>query len=239
VDCHTRNDIHKQRLGPKCDSCHNTKGWKLWKFDHDKQTKFALKGAHDKLACLTCHTRPVKEKIKLEKVCFSCHKSDDVHKGQEGKECDKCHNVQDWGKKVRFEHDLTRFPLIGIHAITSCESCHLTAAYKETSSKCMDCHADQDTHKRRLGPTCETCHNPNGWRLWEFDHNSQTDFTLNGSHEGLDCLACHKQPAKEKVRLSTRCYGCHAREDVHRGSFGRRCERCHVTTSFEEVQIRH
>ena len=238
VDCHMKVDVHKRRLGPKCDTCHNSKAWKLWKFDHDKQTKFSLKGAHDKVACLACHTQPVKEKIKMGKTCFSCHKSDDVHKGQEGKKCDKCHNAQAWGKKVRFDHDLTRFPLIGIHAIASCESCHLTAAYKETSSKCMSCHADQDTHKLRLGPTCETCHNPNGWKLWEFDHNGQTNFKLDGSHEGLECEACHTQPAERKIRLSARCYGCHAREDVHRGRFGRRCERCHVTTSFEKVQIR-
>ena len=51
---------------------------------------------------------------------------DDVHKGQVGKKCERCHNQSGWTKEVFFDHDLARFPLIGIHAITPCEECHLS-----------------------------------------------------------------------------------------------------------------
>ena len=42
-------------------------------------------------------------------------------------------------------------------------------------------------------------------------HNNQTDFKLDGSHEGLECEACHKQPVEEEINLSARCNACHSR----------------------------
>lgn len=238
--CHKNDDEHIGRYGNKCKECHNPKEWKRTSFDHDK-TKFKLKGEHKKVDCVRCHKGRLYEKKqrlrKLPKTCFGCHKRDDVHKGQEGKRCEECHGNEGWTERVSFEHDITRFPLIGLHAVAPCEACHLSSAYKDAKSECASCHRSEDVHKRGLGPECGVCHNPNGWRLWRYDHDKQTDFVLDGAHEGLDCRSCHSRPARRKVSASTACISCHREDDIHRGGFGFHCQRCHTNESFEEIKM--
>lgn len=238
VDCHIKNDIHKKRLGRECGFCHSVEGWSHWKFEHNRQTDFILKNSHKEINCHLCHTQPIKKEIKLPKTCYGCHKADDVHKGQEGQSCEKCHNEASWVKNIQFNHDLTKFPLLGIHAVTTCEECHLSAEFKDAKPKCIHCHTKDDIHKKRLGKECELCHNPNHWNLWKFDHNTQTKFKLDGSHVGMDCHACHTSQADEYKELPMECSGCHQGDDTHRGKFGNRCERCHTTESFKEINIR-
>jgi hypothetical protein len=232
--CHKLNDVHGGRYGKKCETCHTPNEWKRSIFDHDK-TKFPLKGKHRQVACDTCHRGMLYEE-KLETTCYSCHKQDDVHKGQQGKRCEQCHNELGWRTKVFFDHDLSKFPLIGLHATVPCEACHTSSTYKNTPLDCVSCHESDDKHRRRLGPACGLCHNPNGWALWRFDHDSQTNYVLDGAHKSLDCHACHKDPVEAKIRLSTTCFACHRDDDVHRGGFGRYCERCHVTESFDAIR---
>ena len=234
--CHKNDDYHKGRYGQKCQTCHSFKNWTKAVFDHDKKTDYPLRGKHKKVECQECHKgNAFKEKLATE--CYACHRLDDKHRGQEGKRCERCHNEDGWGHKVVFDHDLTHFPLIGQHAITACEECHLSASFKGAPIECVSCHKSEDTHKQRLGDDCGTCHNPNGWKLWRFDHNNQTDYKLDGKHEGLDCHACHKSPAPKRVRLSTACSSCHQDDDAHGGRFGQRCERCHMTKSFKEIAL--
>jgi hypothetical protein len=235
VACHTKDDVHKTRNGPKCESCHSTEGWRTVKFDHNKDTKFALKGKHEKARCESCHRGNVQTE-KPQTSCISCHRADDVHKGQLGTNCARCHNEGGWRSKVFFDHDLTRFPLIGLHASVACEACHLASTFRGTSSNCADCHKDPE-HKGRLGPNCAQCHNPNGWTLWRFDHNTQTKFKLTGSHIRAECHDCHNRPVQTKISLSMACVECHRKDDIHRGGFGSACERCHVTESFNRVQF--
>lgn len=237
IACHRNDDEHKGRNGPKCESCHGTSAWKRVAFDHGKNTKFPLDGSHARLDCVACHKGEV-AKQKLGTGCYDCHKPDDVHAGQEGKRCQRCHNERGWRADVFFDHDLARFPLIGQHAVVACEECHLGPTFKGASLDCTACHAGDDSHKRGLGPDCATCHNPNGWSFWRFDHGKQTDFVLDGAHEGLACGACHRKPAKRQVDQSKACLGCHQSDDQHRGRFGQQCERCHVTKSFREIRIR-
>ena len=160
-----------------------------------------------------------------------------MHQGQQGSQCEKCHNEESWKGKVRFDHDLTKFPLIGLHAVTPCEECHAQATYKDTPTACVKCHETKDVHKRTLGTACETCHNPNDWRLWRFDHNRQTKFTLDGAHADLSCAACHTQPLQTAEKLPSDCVSCHRDDDVHNGSFGPLCGRCHNTKSFREIDV--
>jgi hypothetical protein len=80
--CHA--DIHglqfaKAEVTP-CGGCHDSTKWKPSLFDHDKQTSFALQGAHRKLPCESCHklTRMVNGKPVLfyrptPKDCAACH----------------------------------------------------------------------------------------------------------------------------------------------------------------------
>jgi len=234
--CHKSDDIHKGKNGNKCQQCHTPKSWKTSKFSHDNDTDFPLKGKHEKLQCSACHQGDV-HKNKLKTDCLSCHRVDDVHRGQEGRHCQTCHNEQGWANHINFNHDVSSFPLNGQHAIISCEECHASKAFKDTSTDCYSCHEKDDAHHKALGPHCNQCHNPNSWSLWLFDHNRQTGFALDGAHRNLKCAACHTQPTDNKVEKSSTCATCHYRDDVHRGGFGRFCEQCHTTERFSDLKL--
>lgn len=235
--CHRDVDQHKGAYGRKCESCHTTDGWGKSRFDHDRKTDFPLRGRHQKISCTACHRGEVGHE-KLGTKCIDCHRADDAHDGKQGKRCERCHNEDGWGNKVRFDHDLSRFPLIGLHAVVPCEECHISAVYTDTGKECIDCHKQDDTHHERLGDRCATCHNPNGWSRWVFDHGKETGFALDGGHEGIVCEACHSQPVHRTFTISSSCDSCHRRDDVHDGRFGRYCDRCHNTTAFDQVNIR-
>lgn len=231
ADCHQLQDVHGGRYGAKCDNCHRPEKWNVIRFDHDRQTKFALRGKHQQTKCDTCHTGDL-YRDKLSTACVSCHKKNDPHEGQLGTQCETCHNETGWRQKVAFDHDLTRFPLIGLHGLLPCEECHRTQSFKDVSTQCSSCHEDT-YHKGRFGPDCAQCHNPNGWELWRFNHDRQTDFPLTGAHRQLTCHLCHRESqAGQKISLSSTCYACHANDDEHQGSFGRQCDKCHTTESF-------
>ena len=234
--CHKADDHHAGRFGKKCDKCHGFKKWDKVKFKHDVDTKFKLKGGHKKIKCEACHTRNAYEH-ETDKACYSCHKKDDVHKRQQGKACDDCHNESSWRKKVIFDHDLTKFPLLGLHAALACEECHLSNQYKDVGRKCIDCHKKDDEHTGRLGPDCQVCHNPNSWRVWSFDHDRQTNFKLDGKHRKLHCHDCHKIPVSNMKNQLGACNDCHAADDIHNGQFGRDCARCHSTKTFKNAKL--
>ena len=235
ISCHRLQDVHTGRYGGKCETCHDESKWKTNHFNHDK-TKFPLRGAHVKVKCDACHTGDL-YRDKLATTCVSCHRKNDPHKGKLGERCERCHNDTDWRRNLSFDHELTRFPLIGLHASVACEECHRTAAYKDTPLACEKCH--KDFHQGRLGPGCGTCHNPNGWARWRFDHARQTRFALVGVHEKVACESCHKTRSPPNLKLPMNCDSCHHSEDVHRGSLGSDCERCHVATGWRKIEIRN
>ena len=234
--CHAMQDVHRGRYGTKCETCHAPKTWPSVRFDHAKATKFPLLGAHAKVKCDTCHKGNL-YRDKLATTCIGCHKKDDPHKGQLGVRCAQCHNETGWRQKVAFDHDITRFPLVGLHAIVPCEECHRTPSFKDAQRACVACHKDQH-HVGRLGPNCALCHNPNGWVRWRFDHDKQTRYPLTGAHKGLECHACHRVKVVARPVLNSTCFGCHAGDDAHQGNFGRDCASCHSTTSFRQGGIR-
>lgn len=236
VDCHANDDSHKGQFGRKCASCHTTTGWGKNAFNHDKDTKFKLSGRHKDLACSDCHGGDV-YKEKLPTGCVECHKKDDVHKEQQGKLCGQCHNEKSWGERIVFDHDVTHFPLIGTHAVTPCQECHLAASFKDAKSDCHVCHEADDDHKGRLGMQCAACHNPNGWKFWIFDHDTQTKFKLDGKHAKLNCHDCHLTRVTKDLKLPKECNACHHRDDIHAGGFGPHCERCHDTEDFMRINI--
>ena len=232
VACHKPQDKHGGRYGDKCETCHSARKWSEISFDHGKATKFALHGRHGQVACDACHTGDL-YRVKLKTTCVSCHGKADPHKGQLGTACERCHVDTGWRQKVSFDHDVTRFPLVGLHKGVACEECHKSQRFKEAPMACAKCHADTH-HEGRLGPACEQCHNPNGWTRWRFDHSKQTHFPLTGAHNGLDCHACHRAKVTGRIVLGSTCFGCHAADDAHSGSFGTVCEQCHDTTSFKK-----
>ncbi len=103
VDCHLKEDRHKQTLGTRCESCHNARAWKLWDFDHDLGTRYRLEGAHRPVACANCHREPApagKAAAPLAPNCYACHRNKDLHEGRFGTRCQQCHETQSW-KKIK------------------------------------------------------------------------------------------------------------------------------------------
>lgn len=100
VACHEKEDVHKRRLGPQCETCHNARDWRIWDFDHDKRSRYRLDGAHRMLACTACHRNPVEKKISLPLSCVGCHEQDDMHEGGFGKRCERCHVTSSF-KKIK------------------------------------------------------------------------------------------------------------------------------------------
>jgi len=106
LGCHEKDDAHKGVFGNKCESCHSSRTWKSWDFDHDKATHFRLDGAHAKVECYGCHRLPDKVPAsrtalrKLSRTCISCHDREDVHNGGFGTQCEVCHYTDNW-KKIR------------------------------------------------------------------------------------------------------------------------------------------
>ena len=235
--CHMEDDSHDGINGTECADCHSTRDWTDTHFDHARDADFPLNGAHADLDCQQCHMVVVTDS-KPPTDCFGCHEADDPHEDQLGEACEACHGEVEWTLDVRFDHDLTRFPLLGKHAETECEDCHETEAFLDAPEECVDCHLEDDTHEKRLGPDCALCHNPTDWLAWQFDHGEQTRFVLDGAHDGLQCEGCHERPANETgdVAVSMTCGECHRSDDIHRGEFGTDCERCHSTTSFADVK---
>jgi len=234
--CHKKDDEHKGRYGKKCETCHIEKDWKSIIFDHDKDTKYKLLFKHKPVKCDACHKANIyKEKLKTN--CINCHQSDDEHKGQLGKKCANCHTEKAW-TDTDFDHSKSEFPLLGQHYTVDCKDCHQTAKYKDAKKDCKSCHKKDDTHKGRLGSACETCHNARDWKIWDFDHNQQTDFALEGGHEGIGCYECHTKPSKrKKLATPVACGQCHYSDDVHDGGFGRQCERCHESTNWRDLKV--
>ena len=239
VSCHRKLDQdkgHKGRYGEKCESCHTDKGWKPSIFNHDKSTKYALKGKHKEARCDDCHL-PARGAVvgsKTETACYACHRKDDKHRGQLGTKCESCHAESKW-TGVAYDHNRSRFPLTGSHAKVECKKCHQTPAFRDAPSACVKCHEKDDKHKGHFGDKCDKCHYTGTWHSWDFDH-ATTRFRLDGAHAKLICDACHGSDNKGKLRASGRsCYACHGREDPHNGSFGIQCEQCHITSEWGRV----
>jgi len=95
VGCHASDDVHRNGLGDKCETCHSSNGWSLWVFDHAKDAHFPLLGAHAKLQCADCHKEPPGTR-KMSQECVVCHRKDDRHLGQYGAQCDRCHSNYSW-----------------------------------------------------------------------------------------------------------------------------------------------
>jgi len=237
VSCHKEDDEHYGKYGDKCQNCHGVSKWKDIHFLHDKDTKYKLTGRHKKAKCVACH-KGYMYKDKTSTQCLSCHKLDDAHKGQINKNCSQCHNTKDWHSKVIFEHDLSGFPLSGLHAITACDDCHATKSYKDAPKKCHKCHVKEDVHKGRLGNKCEDCHTPNDWRLWRFDHDKDTGFKLNGAHKDIHCYECHKDKL-DQIESDQSCAVCHADDDPHNNQFGQMCGQCHDSKSFSHIKMKY
>ncbi|MEK8030190.1 cytochrome c3 family protein [Ideonella sp. DXS29W] len=237
--CHKDDDFrkgHKGRFGDRCDSCHDAKAWRPARFNHDADTDYALRGKHRAARCEACHTGPLYRE-KLQTACIACHRADDTHRGSLGTECATCHQESGWKSVGKFDHDKSRFPLLGRHAEATCKACHRSAAYREVPSTCIGCHRADDRHQATLGESCGSCHGERTWKIPRFDH-SLTRYPLRGGHLKAACTACHADATHYRDTPST-CLACHRRDDKHEGQLGERCETCHQEQSWRSTRFDH
>jgi hypothetical protein len=257
MDCHkdVGKDVNEKRgyhgrLDPakECKECHaehKGRDFKAAEFDHKKfdhiQTDFPLKGAHlkEKVKCTDCHKEGKKFR-EASSYCNDCHKKDDKHKGGLGTDCAKCHTDKDW-KTTAFNHDKTKFKLLGKHNDVKCDKCHIDGKYKDTPMQCVSCHKKDDdkAHKGKLGKKCESCHVERDWKEIRFDHDKLTKYPLLGKHNDVKCDKCH---INNKFKDTPKqCSSCHKKEGdkAHKGKFGNKCESCHVERDWKEIKFDH
>lgn len=237
ASCHEQDDKrkgHTGRFGANCESCHGAGAWKPALFNHDRDTRFPLRGQHATAKCEACHRAPLYQE-KPAARCAACHERSDKHSGQLDRECQVCHNERSW-RETSFEHSRSRFPLLGRHKQLACSQCHATLAYKDAKTDCASCHAKDDRHKGIFHPRCEQCHDAQDWKRIDFDHDGRTRFKLEGRHLKLACYTCHKSALKEpKGEAAPGCGSCHKEEDVHFDTYGAQCQRCHVAEDWRRI----
>ena len=118
-----------------------------------------------------------------------------------------------------------------------------------TAGACVSPQAGSGTLHRwwaGLGPVlphdtfpgdCKTCHAGSEWNTlrddFEFDHEQETGFALQGAHAQAQCLRCHNDRGPVKVFQSKGCVGCH--EDLHQGKLGNDCTSCHTQKTWFPV----
>lgn len=244
VDCHQDEHAGQFAGAPwnnKCEKCHDGATFKTTSYTLSlhQRSSFPLNGSHMAVACIACHKALSGTKVIpyhfTQLTCTTCH--EDVHHGQfaermsahdaNGKPlgCEACHSSKEWKDLAKFNHDATRFPLLGSHRGVGCADCHkppnleLTMAhvnFAKTPEKCGDCH--ENPHGDQFGERaqqCESCHSTNKWRPSLFNHE-RTGFPLKGGHENVACSACHtlRKPSKGIEVLyykptPTACEMCH------------------------------
>ncbi|HPF15017.1 MAG TPA: hypothetical protein PLJ12_12165, partial [Planctomycetota bacterium] len=230
-----------------CESCHNTSSWEGARYNH---TTYPLTGAHTSAACSQCHLNDVFQGTARD--CAGCHLPDyqgttDPNHVALGysTSCENCHNTFAW-EGANINHDF--FPLLGAHATTACQACHVGNVYQGTPNTCVGCHqADYqgttDPNHVQLGysTSCEGCHNTTNWNDANFNHNF---FPLLGAHASTACDQCHVGGVFQGT--PTTCVGCHqndynnANDPDHAGfGFPTTCQDCHNTSDWDEANFQH
>ncbi len=224
ADCH--QDPHRQTLGADCQRCHNESAWtgRAVAFRHNRDSRFALRGAHPTVACEQCHKPPKPGAALAEATfrglatdCAACHK--DPHQDTLAAACTTCHSDTRWtGKDLLFQHNRdSEYPLLGKHRAVACAKCHKPAPrladahFVDTPSRCADCH--RDPHLGKIKRDCTACHDEKGWKgnALRFTHNRDSAFKIDALHSGLSCVACHeKQGDTTRYKPTpTVCQQCH------------------------------
>src|SRR5271169_3169018 len=156
-------------LNVACASCHTSISWKplraVPEFNHNRETKYPLKGMHTKVECRQCHANMIFREASTR--CADCHA--DIHRRQLGARCEDCHNLKGWKvSNQTVQQHSGRFPLMGAHASVDCETCHKgagAAQYTGLSTACASCHINDYSRTTIINHTaakfsvaCEQCH---------------------------------------------------------------------------------
>ena len=208
-----------------CLQCHTVTVWQNATFDHvEVSDGFALVGAHEGLACQSCHVSPDFEVLGDpggQNDCYACHASEheDEHPGFPT-DCLQCHTVDTWDG-ADFDHGAqTDFDLIGAHVGLPCSSCHAGPDFEvifdaADQNDCVACHqAEHDEEHPDFPTDCLQCHNVNTWAGATFEHDQYFPI-YSGEHEGEwnSCQNCHPSPGNYGVFSCITCHE-HNREEM-------------------------
>lgn len=258
IGCH--EDIHQGTLGPSCTDCHTQEtfaGAEL--FDH-ADSDFPLRGAHGAVDCAQCHKPTVRRGVEFTPFadlahanCTDCH--EDHHDGAFGTRCTDCHSEKSWKQlkaSNRFDHNLTAFPLEGLHAGVDCKACHKGGVTKSMPfARCTDCH--DDYHEGEFVPRdCDACHSvQEPFTVADYGpaEHMESEFPLEGAHLATPCFVCHKPEAEERWSFrfdDLTCTACH--DNVHEEAMtaaywspaeGGNCTDCHNEQTWAAVTFDH
>lgn len=246
--CH--EDIHQDQWGQDCERCHNTDSWVLstQQQNHDL-TNFPLQGPHRSLSCETCHLNNPGSSNTLPLDCYGCHSEQYMTSSNPSHsrlvlntDCEQCHpsTAPAWSPS-NFDHNDTKYYLLGMHNTVSCESCHTQNA-NDTPKSCEGCHMQDyvnsldPPHESDGFPThCMSCHDSFTWNTtWVHD---RTGFLLEEAHLEIPCSDCH--PDQTFDDLPETCFGCHetqwnesAAPPHDDAEFGEECSDCHTSTAW-------
>lgn len=254
-----------------CTACHDKLHFTPHAFTLEKHELAALPltGEHARTECNECHVVPEADTTTKSAAadapapprtfrgtpakCELCH--DDAHEGffaeafalappPKAGECAACHGTDDFVHvaEASFDHGRwTGFPVLGAHAQSSCEVCHVPASEPDTFGRrfgrvnakfgevagCMTCH--QDPHGGQFDRAglpreldgrsdCARCHDEVSFRSFPhgFDHGLWTDFVLYAEHAEASCSQCHAQ--LQRPDATGRTWG---------RSRGNECSDCH------------
>lgn len=259
--CHwvrRQDDPYRTMLGSQCEQCHRPTSWSAVRWDHAAATGMPLGPAHRTLDCASCHKNRVF--TGANGACVSCHRKDydattTPNHAAAGfsTQCAECHKVSDAAfNQTRFDHNQV-FPLVGLHAVQNCATCHVSGRYAGTPTDCVGCH--RTNYDRTTNPNhgaagystdCQSCHRATDtiWRGTAVNHNAF--FPLVGVHATVACVTCHVNNRYQGTPNT--CIGCH-RTDYDRttspnhaaAGYSTACDGCHRATdpSWQGAGINH
>ena len=210
--------------------------------------------------CTACHNflnSPPSDK------CLKCHEEIqtvmDNRQGYHGNlngKCRTCHsehkglaaNIFSLDPKA-FNHENSRYSLLGKHQDLDCVKCHSVPDKKTKQVKtkyiglefetCIQCHENPHPNIKDKND-CLSCHTMRGWSKDKlvFDHNQDSQYKLEGKHIEVSCKKCHPSSSKEKgatmvklINIGSECGDCH--DDIHKRQFKKKCKSCHMEDGWK------
>lgn len=182
VSCHSA-DLASAAQPPhagfstECQSCHGTASWDGASFEH---AVFALTGAHEAIACASCHTGMPAVFTGTPSECVGCHLEDYETSPFPGHSafattCQDCHSTAAWRPASGGNHPEQRFSLRGDHNF-ACNDCHdaTLGPNGAGNANCVGCHEGEHTLARE-----------------DAEHDGVNGYPRGAGRAPNFCLQCH------------------------------------------------
>jgi len=208
-----------------CVECHTAKGSKegggvaLAEAYHKASSSWSCVGCHEtiqrKPACAGCHARMAKGLI--ASACSTCHSGDPktleaVSKLPDPKELLPNDTKSELAIAVMEKaYTPSKMPHLAIIAkLTDLSNRSALASYfhRNEATVCAGCHHQVPLQRKTKTPQCGTCH------MNRQQMEGATPTLLGAYHQ--QCLGCHKQMARNEMKLPQNCAGCH--EEKRKGA---------------------